>query len=79
MFLSKGIIRSELYFKKMNLFNWKRKKGFVTTLFQKMPHPSMSLSLEATSVSRAGVQLKKLRVRITRLIVLQKITLLIYC
>lgn len=55
MFLSKGIIRSELYCKKINLFNWKKKKGFVTTVFQKMPHPSMSLSLEATSILSLGL------------------------
>lgn len=58
MFLSKGIIRPELYCKKINLVFGK--ECFMTTTCsvstkRHQPHPSMSTSLEATPILSLGL------------------------
>ena len=81
MFLSKGIIRPELYSKKINLVSWKREDCFMTTTCSVSTKNTAFINVNIITsniniVSRAGVRSMKHSARL--LTVLQKIALLIY-
>lgn len=84
MFLSKGIIRPELYSKKINLVSWKREDCFMTTTCSVSTKNTAFINVNIITsniniVSRAGVRSMKHSAHIARLLtVLQKIALLIY-